>query len=303
MPIEFGYVLPDGPRQGNPGSWLADLDAIAPILHSHFSGLWLTDHFFWEDEPTFEAWTAMTFVAARFPQFDIGSIVLGQSYRNPALLAKMAATLQALCAGRLILGVGAGWKEDEYHAYGYEYPSASVRVAQLKDTLEIITRMWREPGRVSYTGEHYSITNAYCEPKPDPLPRLIVGGGGHTTMKLAAQFADEWNLYDAPYATYKQRVEILHRHCEATNRDPATLRMSWFGRLVVGHTEDEAIRVGAGKWTRNNALVGTPAHLVEQMQAYLDLGVRGFMVKILGTEKRAAVEMVIEEIMPHLSAR
>jgi alkanesulfonate monooxygenase SsuD/methylene tetrahydromethanopterin reductase-like flavin-dependent oxidoreductase (luciferase family) len=303
MTIEFGYVLPAGPPKSNLASWLQDLDNIAPAIEPHFSGLWMTDHFMWEDKPTFEAWTVLSFVAARFPQFDIGSIVLGQSYRNPAMLAKMAATLQTLCEGQLILGIGAGWKENEYHAYSYDFPSPRIRLEQLQDSLEIIQRMWKEPGQVNFSGKHYSVVDAYCEPKPDPVPRLIVGGGGNTTMRLAAQYADEWNLYDAPYATYKQRVETLHQHCEALNRDPSTLRLSWFGRLVVGQTEAEALQVGAGKWTSSNALVGTPHQLIEQMQAYIDLGLRGFIIEILGTNKTTAVNTVIEEIMPHLSAK
>ena len=176
MTIEFGLVLPAGPPKDQIDRWLDELDSSLSGLDEHFKSLWMTDHFFWDDDPTYEAWTVLAFAAARWPQFDLGPMVLGQSYRNPALLAKMAATLQALCRGRFIMAIGAGWKEDEYHAYGYPFPRAGIRVEQLEDTLEIIRRLWTEPGQVTYQGKHYSITEAYCEPKPEPIPPLIVGG-------------------------------------------------------------------------------------------------------------------------------
>lgn len=177
-PIDFGLVLPVGPAKNEINRWLDDLDTHLPGLETYFKSLWMTDHFFWDDNPTYEAWTVLAYAAARWPQFDIGPMVLGQSYRNPVMLAKMGATLQMLCNGRFIMAVGAGWKEDEYHAYGYPFPRPGVRVEQLEDTLEIIRRMWTEEGQVSYQGKHYHIANAYCEPKPNPLPKIIGGGGG-----------------------------------------------------------------------------------------------------------------------------
>lgn len=225
-------------------------------------------------------------------------MVLGQSYRNPALLAKMGATLQALCHGNFIMAVGAGWKEDEYHAYNYPYPRAGIRVEQLEDTLEIIKRMWTEPGPVSYQGKHYSLTNGYCEPKPSPMPPIIVGGGGNKTMLLAAKYADWWNIPDANFADYKARVNILHQHCQTIGRDPATLRLTWFGRLVVGYTEAEALQRSGGRWTPHNAFVGTPAQVVEQLQQFVDLGADYFMVEVLDVDQPDVRSMLLEEVVP-----
>lgn len=281
MPIDFGYAPPERHVKGQPNKWLDDLDALVPRLRPRFRSLWMTDHLFWGDLPMAEAWTAMAFLAARFPQMEIGPMVMGQSYRNPALLAKMAATLQHLSRGRFMLGVGAGWKEDEYRAYGYPYPSPGIRIEQLEDTLEIIKRMWTQPGPVSYTGKHYSISNAYCEPPPDPIPPLIVGGGGNKTMKLAARFADWWNISDSPYEKYRERVTILHQHCESIGRDPASLRLTWFGRLSVGRDMAEAVGRSGGQWTTENAFVGTPAQVIEQMQPLVELGVDYFMLDVL----------------------
>jgi alkanesulfonate monooxygenase SsuD/methylene tetrahydromethanopterin reductase-like flavin-dependent oxidoreductase (luciferase family) len=301
MPIEFGLGLLEGPPLGQPITrWQDDIDATLPKLKSHFTSLWMTDHFFWGLDPTHEAWTAITYLAGRYPDMTVGPIVLGQSYRNPALLAKMGATLQVISGGRFIMGIGAGWKEDEYHAYNYEYPSARVRLEQLEDTLEIIIRMWTEPGKVTYQGKHYRITEAYCEPKPDPVPPIMVGGGGNTTMKLAAKYAQFWNLPDSPIEKYTDRLTILRQHCETIGRDPATLRLSWYGRIAVGHNEAEAERRGFGKWTRQNAFLGTPSQVVEQMNAFVAVGCDHFIIQPLGLPDAEVLGSLMEEIVPHV---
>ena len=300
MTVEFGLSLPAGPPKNQPHKFLEDLEATLPKLEKYFKSLWMTDHFFWDDDPTFEAWTVIAYLAARWPQFDIGPMVLGQSYRNPALMAKMAATLQTLCKGKFIMAMGAGWKEDEYHAYGYPYPRPGIRVGQLEDALEILKRMWHEPGPVSYQGKHYSIKNAWCEPRPDPIPTLLVGGGGKKTMMLAAKYADWWNIPDANFSDYKERVEILHQHCETIGRDPATLRLSWFGRLVVGKTEADAARLGGGEWTAERAFAGTPPQVVEQMQQFTDLGVDHFVVEPLDIANPDTLALVTEEVLPYV---
>lgn len=297
MSADFGFVLPAGPRKQQIEAWLDDLDTFLPELAARFKSLWMTDHFFWQDDPTYEAWTVMAFAAARWPQFDIGPMVLGQSYRNPALLAKMGATLQVLSRGRFIMALGAGWKEDEYHAYGYAYPAPSIRVEQLADTLEIVKRLWTEPGPVTYQGRHYHIADAYCEPRPDPVPALIVGGGGKKTMTLAVRYADWWNLPDAPAPVYAQRVAALRELCEAAGRDPNTLRLTWFGRLAVARSEAAAEALSGGRWTRQNAIVGTPAQAIEQLQEFQALGVSYFMTEVLNYsdgDTRAAVYEVLD---------
>lgn len=300
MTVEFGLSLPAGPPKGQVGKWMDDLDTSLPQLEGHFRSIWMTDHFFWEDKPTYEAWTVLAFMAARWPQFEIGPIVLGQSYRNPALLAKMGATLQTLCDGRFIMAIGAGWKENEYRAYGYEYPSAGVRIAQLKDALEILKRMWTQPGQVTYQGEHYQVVDAWCEPKPDPVPPILVGGGGKKTTRLAVQYADIWNMPDANWQAYSKRIDYIKAHCEDLDRDPATLRLSWFGRLVVGKTEQEALELGRGEWTPDNAFVGTPTQIVEQMRPFVEAGCDYYMTEVIGLPDPEVIELVLEEVLPQV---
>ncbi|MBN1681803.1 MAG: LLM class flavin-dependent oxidoreductase [Anaerolineae bacterium] len=299
MAVEFGLVTPAGPLKGQTDQWKHGIDTSLTVLLGYVSGLWVTDHFFWDDEPTFECWTAMAYLSARWPQLDIGSAVLGQGYRNPALTAKMAATLQTLSNGRLIFGIGAGWKEDEHYAYGYPFPSAGVRVEQLEDTLEIITRLWTQPGKISYQGKHYSVVNAYCEPKPDPVPLLVVGGGGDKTTRLAARFADWWNIPDASFDTYSERMAVVQNHCAEIGRDPSTMRYTWFGRLVLGRTETDALARGGNQWTYNNALFGTPEQVVQQMGRFVDAGVDYFMVGILDLDNPDVVDMLITDVLPY----
>lgn len=295
MAVDFGLALLAGPPKGQISRFTDDLEACLPQLQGHFKSLWMTDHFFWGDEPTYEAWTVIAYLAARWPQFNVGPIVLGQSYRNPALLAKMGATLQMLSGGRFIMAVGAGWKEDEYRAYGYPFPSPGVRVEQLQDTLEILRRMWTEPGKVTYRGKHYHIEDAYCEPKPVPVPPIMVGGGGHKTTRLAAQYADWWNMHDVNWAAYRERLNRLKEGCEQVGRDPSTIRLTWFGRLVVGRTEAQA-KALAGKWTPENAFVGTPQQVVDQMSPFVDAGVDYFMATVLGLPD--VIGMLTEEVLP-----
>jgi alkanesulfonate monooxygenase SsuD/methylene tetrahydromethanopterin reductase-like flavin-dependent oxidoreductase (luciferase family) len=298
MPIDFGFALPAGPHKNRVGEWLDNLDKLLPAMQPYFKSLWMTDHFFWEDTPTYEAWTVLSFLAARFPAFQFGPMVLGQSYRNPAMLAKMAATLQVLCRGKFIMGIGAGWKEDEYLAYGYPFPSPGVRVGQLEDTLEIMKRLWTEPGPVTYKGKFYSITNAYCEPKPDPVPTIMVGGTGQRTTLLAARYADWWNMPDANPAAYAQKLPIVREHCAAIGRDPNSLRLTWFGRLAVGKTERDAVALSNGKWTSEKAIVGTVAQVIDQLHQFIDLGVDYFMVEVLGLPDQDIVDRVLNDVLP-----
>ncbi|MBE7554958.1 MAG: LLM class flavin-dependent oxidoreductase [Anaerolineales bacterium] len=301
MSVDFGLVLPAGPRKDHINQWLDNLEEVLPSLTGHFKSLWMTDHFMRGETPVYEAWTVLSYAAARWPQFDLGPIVLGQSYRNPAMLAKMGATLQHLSRGRLIMALGAGWKADEYLAYGYPFPSSKTRLEQLEEAVIIVKRLWTEPGPVSFQGQYYHVSDAYCEPKPDPVPTLLIGGGGRTTIGLAARYADWWNLPDANFEKLQSRLPIIQEQCDRVGRDPASLRLTWFGRLAVARSEAEALALSNGKWTKERALVGTPEQVVAEMQRFIEAGVDYFMIEVLGlsiTETRA---MVLEEVLPVFS--
>ncbi|HET8569680.1 MAG TPA: LLM class flavin-dependent oxidoreductase [Candidatus Limnocylindria bacterium] len=162
-----------------------------------FAAYWVADHFYGgEGEPDrdcLEAWTLLAALARDTTRVRLGTLVTAHSYRNPALLAKIAATVQELSGGRLELGIGAGWKANEYRAYGYEFPPPGVRVAQLAETLEICTRLWTEE-RVTFEGRHYRVRDAVASPKPAPRPPVWVGGAKPRIMRVAARYADGFNI-------------------------------------------------------------------------------------------------------------
>jgi alkanesulfonate monooxygenase SsuD/methylene tetrahydromethanopterin reductase-like flavin-dependent oxidoreductase (luciferase family) len=305
MAVDFGLSLLFGPPKGQLNQWLADLDASLLPLTGYIRSLWMTDHFFWDGEPTFEAWTVLSFLASAFPAFEVAPMVLGQSYRNPAMLALQAATLQTLSGGRFIMGIGAGWKEDEYRAYNYDFPRAGIRIEQLEDTLNIFKKLWTEPGQVTYVGKHYKVVDAWCEPKPDPMIPILVGGAGEKTMRLAARYADMWNLSDANITRYKERMAILQRHCDELGRDISTLRRTWFGRVAIGRTQAEAEKYASSrriKYTTENAFVGTPEQIAEQMAEFIEVGCDYFMIDPIGLPDLDIIGLVTEELIAKVKA-
>jgi alkanesulfonate monooxygenase SsuD/methylene tetrahydromethanopterin reductase-like flavin-dependent oxidoreductase (luciferase family) len=199
---------------------------ILPVVAEHFDSVWVFDHFYGFDQrtdPYLECWTTLTWLAARFPKLQVGNLVMGVGYRNPALVAKMGATLHALSHGRLILGIGAGWRGEEYTAYGYPFPKASVRVRQLEEAVQIIRLMWTETAP-SFKGQYFEIKEAYCPPQPTPLPPIMIGGSGEQLMlPLIARRADWWNIGFVDVETYRRKRDLLHRHAEAAGRDPAEI--------------------------------------------------------------------------------
>ena len=160
--IQFGLTLPS-PRTMSQQNYLASVQKSLELVTGHFDSVWFTDHLQYDNATILEGWTILTYLAALYPQFTFGHVVLCQSFRNPALLAKMAATFQYMSSGRFILGIGAGWKEDEYKAYGYEFPAAGSGEEELEVTLQIFNALWRDE-RATVQGKHYQVVDAYCDP-------------------------------------------------------------------------------------------------------------------------------------------
>jgi alkanesulfonate monooxygenase SsuD/methylene tetrahydromethanopterin reductase-like flavin-dependent oxidoreductase (luciferase family) len=298
MAVDFGLHITPGAKTGDHNHWLADLDATARLMDGHVRSLCVYDHFFYDGAPAYEVWTTLTFLATRFQNYEIVSFVLGQGYRNPALTALMAVTLQTLSQGRLTLGIGAGWKEDEFLAYDYEFPRAGIRIEQLEDTLNILQKMWIEEGPISYEGKHYKITDAWCEPKPEPMVPIMVGGGGKKTMRLAAQYADLWNT-GGDIDSFTERLDILKRHCNELERNISTLRLTYGGGVVIGNTEEEAKR-RAEQDGHNGPFIGTVEQVAEKMAEFVEIGVNYFMVKIHGLPDPDIAGLVTEELMPKI---
>jgi F420-dependent oxidoreductase-like protein len=206
-----------------------------------FESIWLFDHFHTVPRPTleitFEAFTSLAALAAATERVRVGHVVLCAAYRNAALTTKMISTLDAISAGRAELGLGAGWKRDEWRAYGYGFPDAPERLAILKDTLEVARAMMTED-RATYAGKHLHIDGAINRPQPVQQPRvpIMVGGNGpNVTWRLAARYADELNLDGLTPAEVKDALPTIAARCEEIGRDPASLSVSvhvWWEQLV-----------------------------------------------------------------------
>ena len=266
-------------------------------LPDAFTTVWISDHLQFGDDPLSEAWTLMTYLATSFPRLRVGSLVLGQSYRNPALLAKMAATLQGLSGGRLILGLGAGWHEEEYLAYNVDYPRPGIRVQQLAETIEIARAMWTQ-SPATFIGEHYRIEGAYCEPRPDPPIPILVGTNGPKAIAVAARLADIW-CWDGPWdEMYRAPHDILRAACEAIGRPFEQIALH--AELTIELPDDVSSFVPTyehpfypGQPFRISG--PTPADVVRDIEALVDHRVTHIPINV---DSWATLRRFLDEVVP-----
>ena len=217
---------------------------ILPTALEHFDSLWVADHFYGFDaktDPFMEAWTTLTWLAAKFPNVTLCHHVLGQGYRNPALTAKMAATLQVLSGNRFMLGIGAGWREDEYRAYGYDFPRPAVRFAQLEDLIHICRAMWTQDDP-TYSGRHYSIDGAAAPPRPSVVPPICIGAYGEQIgLPLVGRLADVWNAsIQGNEERWIAKRDIVRASAEKRGRDPNDVEISLTIERALPTTDGES---------------------------------------------------------------
>lgn len=306
---QFGLVVPgDALDKSRRHLYLEDVNRLLDLVKGHYSSAWLIDHLQFGGSDVLEGWTALTYLSALHPELEWGHTVICQSFRNPALLAKMGATLQMMSGGRFILGIGAGWNKEEYLAYGYDFPSAGTRVEELDEALQIIKAMWTQE-RTSFEGKHYRVREARCEPKPDPAPLIMVGAFRPKMLRLAARRADWWNVSSTGIEEYRSIVQEFRRACEDVGRDPATVRLTWGGGCVCAPTEREVSRLMEARrqagvemaYQAGEDFVGTPQQIIEQMQPFVELGVDLFMLDCGGFPKLTTAEMLVGEVLPALN--
>jgi F420-dependent oxidoreductase-like protein len=248
--MKVGIIAPQGWQGEYDGwetlaAWRRTVQVTRQAEALGFESVWLFDHFHTvprpTDEITFESFTSLAALAALTSRVRLGHIVICTAFRNPALTAKMISTLDAISSGRMELGIGAGWKRDEWLGYGYGFPETKERLARLADDLEVITRML-EPGRsthATFEGRYAHVRDAINVPKPVQQPRvpIMVGGNGpNVTWRLAARFADELNLDGTEPNELDEALPVIRSRCEEIGRDPATLPVSvhiWHERLAA----------------------------------------------------------------------
>ncbi|MDQ5854473.1 MAG: LLM class flavin-dependent oxidoreductase [Chloroflexota bacterium] len=307
--LKLGWHMPSFPVDGSSGpAFLDQIHHTLQHIHPQVDSIWVDDHLMpwadWQpkDTPYLECLTTLAYFAAAYPTLTVGASVLCQSYRNPGLLAKMVANLQLLTGGRCIFGIGAGWMEQEYNAYNYDFPPAAVRLAQLEEAIQVAKHLWTQ-APASYAGTYYRIEYAYAEPRPDPIPPLLIGGGGEKrTLRLVAQYADLWNIPGGSAANYAHKLDVLRQHCQAVGRDYDEIVKTWSAEAIaVAGTEAEAQRIAAASpYTNRDAIIGTPAQVAEQLQAFVDLGVAYLIVRLVDFPNTAGIELFVQEVMPRL---
>jgi F420-dependent oxidoreductase-like protein len=286
--LKIGVVVPQGWSREYSGfapdqAWARTMAVAAQAETLGFESIWLFDHFHTVPEPTdeltFESFTALSALAALTSRVRLGHVVICSGYRNPALVAKMAGTLDVISGGRFEIGIGAGWKEDEWRAYGYGFPPLRDRLAHLDETVQVLDRMLR-PGHADFSGRFVTVADAINLPKGLQSPRIpiMIGGNGpEVTWRIAARQADELNLDGLSPDETRAALPVIARRCEEVDRDPATLRIS------VHMSWSDAARAGESRR--------------EMLTAYRDLGVARVMVFLRRAAKGdEALESLAEDV-------
>jgi len=251
------------------------------VEQTGWDGIWYADHFMPNADDTStpwpEAWTTLSAIGALVPRLRIGTLVCGNTYRHPAVLAKMAATLDHITGGRVVLGLGAGWQENEHQQYGIPFHDVPGRLDRLEEACQVIRSLFEER-HSDFEGRFYQLSNATLEPKPvqRPLPLLIGGGGEKRTLKITARYGDEWNVW-GDVATLRRKMEILDQHCADVGRDPAAIKRTAVALLFM--TEDNAtLEDLRNADIERPHLVGTPEEIRDIMLEYEVAGVDEFIV-------------------------
>lgn len=285
-------------------------DVTRVVTHAErtgWDGAYVADHFMGDggsfgpvEQPTLEATAAIAALAASTERLRLGSLVLGATYRHPAVVASWASTVDHLSGGRLVLGVGAGWQANEHEQYGIELGTPGQRLRRFDEHCQALLGLLRQP-RTTIDGRWYQLHDAVCEPKPvqDPVP-LLIGGKGDQMLRLVARHGDEWNLWSLP-ATFAERSALLDAACEAVGRDPATITRST--QALVTLTGDDALaRRAVERAAPRAAVAGSPERLAEVVAGWRDAGVDEVIVPDFalgtGTRRIEAMDAIIEQVAP-----
>jgi alkanesulfonate monooxygenase SsuD/methylene tetrahydromethanopterin reductase-like flavin-dependent oxidoreductase (luciferase family) len=258
--------------------------------------------------PCLEGTTLLAAMAAQTSRLRCGMLVVGNTYRHPAVLANIAATLDHISGGRLEWGLGAGWWELEHQQYHVPFHTAGRRIRMMGEAARIQKLLWTQP-RATFEGRYYQLTDAQCEPKPlqDPLPLWIGGMGEQLTLRAVAESADGWNTFFMPLEAYQQKLDALAGHCAAVGRDPGDIRKSLALGVVLAATDAEARERAElmaralnvpPELLRDRLLVGTPEQAAEQLLSYVALGVGDFLLSARAPFDYDTMRLFIERVAP-----
>ncbi len=283
-------------------------DTLALAKHAEttgWHGLWYADHFMPNAEdtsgPTSECWTTLAALGATVPRVRIGALVTGNTYRHPAVLAKMAANVDNISGGRCVLGLGAGWQENEHKAYGINFSTLGGRMNRFEEACQVVTGLFAN-AQTDFSGKYYQLTNAPLAPKPvqQPLPLLIGGGGEQRTLRIAAKYANEWNVWGTPEVLARKGA-ILDQYCQEIGRDPKSIKHSTQGMLVL---TDDSAAVERMKASGRPVIGGDGPGVRAVIEQYAEAGVDEVIIPDfnLGASveaKMAIMDRFANEVMAH----
>lgn len=313
----FGVFIPQGWKMelagidGAVNKWNKSVEIALLAEELGYDSVWVYDHFHNVPAPAheavFECWTTMAAISQRTSRIRLGQMVGCNSYRNPGLLAKITSTVDVISGGRLDWGIGAGWYENEYRGYGFDFKKPSDRIGMLRETVEIVKSMWTN-AETTYEGKYYRLDRANCDPKPlqQPTPPVWIGGGGEkVTLRVVAEHADVSN-FASSLEEFVHKREVLKGHCADIGRDESTIRKTISSEIFVRETEKEIEEAGslslwgdaADAW-RSKALVGTPEQVSEKIQKYLDAGCTGFIPWCPDYPSTETLELFARKVIPN----
>jgi len=315
--IVFGMFVPQGWKMElasieDPASkWAKTVEVAEAAERLGYDSIWVYDHFHNVPRPAhetvFECWSTIAAISQRTSRIRLGQMVGCNSYRNPGLLAKVTSTVDVMSGGRLEWGIGAGWYENEYRAYGYDFPKPKDRIGMLRESVEIVRAMWTE-SETTFKGRYYELNRANCDPKPlqKPRPPIWIGGGGEQlTLRVVAMYADCSNFGGLP-DEWERKRNTLWDHCRVVGRDPSSIRMTWSPEVFIRETEAEIEAAGsrslwgeeAASWREAN-LVGTPEQVCEKLERYLALGCRGLVPWCPDYPNLETLELFATKVIPN----
>jgi len=281
---------------------------------SGFDSFWVMDHFHQiqfvgaPDEPMLEGWTTIAALSAVTSKIKLGTLVTGNIYRYPSVVAKMGATFDVMSKGRLFMGIGAGWNEEEATAYGIPFPSTRERLKRLEEAVQIIKKMWTEES-ANFNGKYYKLQGAYCNPKPiqKPHPPIMVGGEGErVTLRIVAKYANACNLFGSPN-TVRHKLEVLREHCKIAGRNYDEILKTKLGRVVIGKSKSEVERQlvesfqGASlERIKEMAIYGTAEDVRRDVEALRDIGIEYLILNLGAKQESEAVSVFADEVIKRL---
>jgi len=305
--VHFGVTVPQIKR-----TFEESRAAATEFEAMGFDSLWVCDHLYGPQAPQIpilEAWSLLAAIAAITERVELGTLVTPAGMRNPAQLGKVIATVDNIAGGRVIAGLGAGWMAREFTDFGVPFLSTGQRLGQLRETVELLKRMWTEP-EVTYEGKYVQARNLVCEPKPVRKPPILIGGAGEkVTLKLAAKEADIWNNMAVHHHALEHKTAVLKQHCEAIGRPFDEIVVSQQCLVTIAPNDEAAgpmIETAKkifgghmGDPTGPLAIAGSPQRVREQIQKHIDLGCTMFIIEFFGRDTREPARLFAKEVLPH----